>query len=223
MFYGVHAARNESRHMAGKSALPKGSHFIEKFARHALAAGAGEFPEAAWRQAELLLLDTIACGFSGHGEHSAEACVGIIREGGGAPQCTVIGDRQKTGATQATFANGVLIRVHDLNDYVPSIGGEFGGHPSDNIPVALAAGELMHASGRDTLAAIIIGYEIYGRSMGLLDRGGAWDNVSGSGFAAPVMAGLLLKVDETRLAHALSLSISRAATSALARQATFPR
>lgn len=204
--------------MAGRSALPRGEHFVEKFARHALAARVEDFPEAAWRQAELLLLDTIACGYGAKGEHSAEACLDVVREGGGAARCTIIGERERSGAGQAVFANGVLIRVLDMNDYVPSIaGGEFGGHPSDNIPVALAAGEMAGASGRDTLASIIIGYEIYGRAMGLIDRGQAWDNVSGSGFAAPVMAGRLMGLDAAKLAHALSLTLARAPTSALAR------
>ena len=48
-------------------------------------------------------------------------------------------------APSAVLANGTLIRVLDLNDYVVGAhpqSGARGGHPSDNIPVALAAAEL---------------------------------------------------------------------------------
>ena len=64
-----------------------------------------------------------------------------------------------------------LIRMLDLNDYViTKERGEIGGHPSDNIPVALAAGELSGAAGRNVIAAIVLGYEIYGRFKELMDR-----------------------------------------------------
>ncbi len=206
--------------MAGKSDIPAGGHFIEKFARHALAPSPRDFPDAAVRQAELLLLDTIAAGIGARGEASAQGVLDCVREMGGAPQCTVIGEARKTGAPQAVLANGMLMRALDMNDYVPALpSGEFGGHPSDNICVALAAAELSGASGRDALAAIIIGYEIYGRAYALMQRGGAWDNVTVSGFAAPVIAGRLLRLDAAQLANALSLSLSRAATSAMVRVA----
>ena len=64
---------------------------------------------------------------------------------GGAPQCTVIGSATKTSAPNAVLVNGSLIRILDLNDYVNTKSGQIGGHPSDNIPVALAAGEMSPA------------------------------------------------------------------------------
>jgi 2-methylcitrate dehydratase len=96
-------------------------------------------------------------------------------------------------------------------------GPQIGGHPSDNIPVALAVGEARRSSGRDVLASIAIGYEIFGRIKGLMDRKGAWDGVTISGFVVPVMAGRLMGLDAGRLAHALALSGARSATPALVR------
>ena len=46
-----------------------------------------------------------------------------------------------------------------------SAGVEPGGHPSDNIAVALAFGEWKGASGHDVLASIILGYEVYSRAL----------------------------------------------------------
>ncbi len=173
----------------------------------------------ALRQAKLLTLDTIGCGLAGRDEVVSKAVLGMTDVANGGP-CSIIGTRHKTSPVNAVLANGSLIRVLDLNDYV--IGGlsggmQIGGHPSDNIPVALAFGEMLNRPGRDVLSAIVIGYEVYGRMRELLGRDGCWDGVTISGFAAPAMAGFLLGLDETRLAHAIALSGARAPTSAAVR------
>ncbi len=62
------------------------------------------------------------------------------------------------------------------------------------------------------LAAIVLGYEIYGRLKELMDRDGDWDGVTVSGFVAPAMAGRLMGLDVRQLAHALALSGARAIT-----------
>jgi 2-methylcitrate dehydratase len=83
--------------------------------------------------------------------------------------------------------------------------------------VALAFGEMLGRPGRDVLSAIVIGYEVYGRLRDMMGRDACWDGVTISGFAAPAMAGFLMGLDETRLAHAIALSAARAPTSAAAR------
>lgn len=175
---------------------------------------------AALRQAKLLTLDTIGCGLAGREEAVSSAVLGMMGFAGGNAQCSIIGTGWKTTPTNAVLANGVLIRVLDLNDYV--IGGlsggmQIGGHPSDNIPVALAFGEMLNRPGRDVLAAIVIGYEVYGRLREMMARDSCWDGVTISGFSAPAMAGFLMGLDETRLAHAIALGAARAPTSAAVR------
>jgi 2-methylcitrate dehydratase len=120
---------------------------VEQLAAWVLATRAHDLSQAAVRQAKLLLLDTIGCGFPALSEQSARALLEVVETSGGAPQCTVIGQARRTSAPNATLANGALVRILDFNDYVNARGGDLGGHPSDNIPVALAAGELSGASG----------------------------------------------------------------------------
>lgn len=171
------------------------------------------------RQAKLLTLDIIGCGLAGRDEEVSQAALGVIGPAG-SPGCSIIGSKRKATPTDAVLANGTLIRVLDLNDYV--IGGmsggmQIGGHPSDNIPVALAFGEASGRPGRDVLAAIVIGYEVYGRLREMMGRDGCWDGVTISGFASPAMAGFLMGLDTERLAHAIALAGARAATSAAVR------
>jgi 2-methylcitrate dehydratase len=201
-----------------KAPKTRGPGAVEKLAEWILAIRTQDIPDAAINQAKLLLLDSIGCGYAAFEEEAAHAVLGTLRDVGGAPQCTVIGNPTKTSAPNAVLVNGALIRILDLNDYVNTKDGQIGGHPSDNIPVALAAGEAAGASGRDMLAAIVVGYEVYGRLKEMMDRESIWDGVTVSGFAAPAMAGRLLKLDKLQLANALALSGARAATPLVVRQ-----
>lgn len=185
---------------------------IEKLAHWVLARRAEEIPAAEIKQASLLLLDTIGCGYAALDEVTAKAVLATLDDIGGAPVCSVIGRALKTSAPNAVLVNGALIRILDLNDYVNNLKGEIGGHPSDNIPVALAAGEASGATGREAIAAIVLGYEIFGRAKDLIARHSGWDGVTISGLVAPAMAGRLMRLDAPRMAHALALSIARSPT-----------
>src|SRR6195256_4616262 len=183
---------------------------VEQLAGGGLAVRTEDLTQAVRDQAKLLLLDTIGCGFAALDEPSACALLAVVEGSGGAPQCTVIGRAHRTSAANATLANGALVRILDFNDYVNAKAGDLGGHPSDNIPVALAAGEVHRASGREVIAAIVVGYEIFGRCKELMERDSAWDGVPVSGVAAPAMAGRLMRLNGHRLAHAIALSGARA-------------
>ena len=197
--------------MAKKQTL-HGPGTVEKLADWALSIRTDDIPQATLQQAKLLLLDTIGCGYAALDEEASRAVIATMAETGGAPQCTVIGSTNKTSAPGAVLLNGALVRILDLNDYANTKSGQIGGHPSDNIPVALAAAELSGASGRDVLAAIVVGYEIYGRLKNATDDAGDWDGIMVSGFAAPAMAARLMGLDRVTLANALALSGARAPT-----------
>jgi 2-methylcitrate dehydratase len=197
---------------------PQGPRAIEQLAKWALTPRAQDIPAAAVNQTKVLVLDTIGCGFAAFDEDGADAIRATLKDLGGAPQCTVLGSTAKTSAPNAVLVNGSLIRMLDLNDYVNTKSGQIGGHPSDNIPVALAAGEISNAAGRDVIAAIVVGYEVYGRFKELMDRDSSFDGVTVSGFAAPAMAGRLMGLDALKLANALALSGARAMTPLAVRQ-----
>jgi len=195
---------------------------VEQLAAWVLAMQARDLSQAAILQAKLLLLDTIGCGFAALDEQSARALLAVVETSGGAPQCTVIGRARRTSAPNAVLANGALVRILDFNDYVNAKGGDLGGHPSDNVPVALAAGELAGACGREVVAAVVLGYEIFGRCKELMERDSAWDGVTVSGLAAPAMAGRLMGLDRGRLAHAIALSAASPRPRPRCASATFP-
>jgi 2-methylcitrate dehydratase len=188
---------------------------IERLAAWLSALRAEDFPQRAIERAKLLLLDTLGCGFAALDDDGARAVLATLDAFGEKPQCTVLGHPHGMSAPSAVLANGTLIRVLDLNDYVAGAhpqSGARGGHPSDNIPVALTAAELTHSRGRDLLTAIVLAYEIYGRGKALMDADSVWDGVSISGVVAPAVAGWLMRLPQHKLAHAIALSGARAAT-----------
>jgi 2-methylcitrate dehydratase len=108
----------------------------------------------------------------------------------------------------AAFANTLMVHYLDFNDmYFTERGG--GGHPSDLIPTSLAVAEAVGASGADTLASILIAYEVNGALAGavwLRERG--WDQGLNIVAASAMAAGKLLGLSGERLGHALSLAVT---------------
>ena len=118
-------------------------------------------------QTKLLVLDTLGCAIAADGVDTVDEVRRSIRALGGEPQATLIAGGGKTSVLNAILVNGALVRVLDLNDYniIKGKDGEpgMGGHPSDNIPVALAVGEWRRRSGSDVIGAVVLVYEIFSR------------------------------------------------------------
>lgn len=115
-------------------------------------------PAPALDKAKLLVLDSFGCALGALEEDTPRSTLAAVRELGGNPECTVIGTPLRTSAALASLVNGILVRALDLNDL--GLGAAGASHPSDNIPVALALGERQGGTGRELLAAIVMGYEL---------------------------------------------------------------
>ena len=164
-------------------------------------------------QAKLLVLDSLGCAIAAHGVETVEQVRRMAAALGGAPQATLIGGNSKSSVLNAILVNGAMVRVLDLNDYtiIEGKGGEpvMGGHPSDNIPVALAMGEWRASTGREVIAAVVLGYELFARLRDVTARRGAFDGASVSGIAVPAMVGYLMGLGPGPMAHAIALGAAR--------------
>jgi 2-methylcitrate dehydratase len=187
-----------------------GEPLIRQLANWIVSFDASKIPPDVTAQAKHLLLDSIGCALAAHEEEAFEAALATTREIGGSPDCTVIGSAERTSLPNAVLLNGTLIRALDLNDIY--VGPGQNGHPSDNIAVALSVAESERNSGQELLAAIVLGYEIYGRLEDLADPASPWDHVTVSSLVAPAMAGRLMKMDTAQLAHAMAISAAHGNT-----------
>ena len=121
---------------------------------------------------------------------------------------TVLVGGQKTSLDMATFANGVMIRYLDFNDYYFNLGG---GHPSDMIAPALSVVDAIRGSGKDAILGAVIGYEILlglADSVALRSTRGWGSGGAGSVIASALVASKFLGLNKQQMEHAVSLGIS---------------
>jgi 2-methylcitrate dehydratase PrpD len=178
---------------------PNTSTIAETIAQFAASCDYESIPRALREKARLHLLDAVGVALASSGfEFARRAYEGLRRFGTGA--YPVIGMPQRLSLRDAACMNGILIHGIEYDD--TSILGRI--HPSAScVPAALAAGALMHASGKELLAAYVTGVECAIR-IGAAAKGGfspAGFNATGvvGGFGAVLTAGKLLGLDAERL------------------------
>src|ERR1051325_4534118 len=94
-----------------------GGETVRTLARLVLSRATGDVDPKAMRQAQLLLLDTIGCAIAAKDDAVARPVTGVALDDGSQPQCALIGRPEKASLLNAVLANGVAVRVLDLNDY----------------------------------------------------------------------------------------------------------
>jgi len=167
-------------------------------------------PADVLERAALQVLDSIGCAAGAQGADPVEIVHRTIR-GSGPQQATLLFRGQRASLVDAVLANGTAVRYLDANDVFLGTGP--GGHPSDNIPIALAVGEQQGSSGLDVLKAIVLSYEMVTRLRTEVvlrtDQGRRWDGVSLSSTVGAVAAGLLMGCDVSQLSNAIGIGAAK--------------
>ena len=176
----------------------------DRLAAYTRSLGYDDLPSEVVHEVKRRVLDSLGCAL---GAWNSKPCriarelAQSIRLSTGA---TIWGTGHKTLPDLATFANGSFVRYLDFNDTYLS---KEPAHPSDNIPAALAAGEIAQASGRQVIQAIALAYEIHCRlcdAAALRPRG--WDHVTYGPFASALAAAKTMKLSEARTVQAINLA-----------------
>ena len=161
------------------------------------------------------VMDVMGCAIAASEDEEVRRVAAALGFTGEAGPCTAL-TLGKGAVDTVAFLKGMMVRFHDWNDtYV----GRNGGHPSDIIAAALAAGEEGHCSGDEVLRAIGAGQHLM---LDMCDGSNAlargWDHATYVGIAATVAVGLLRGLNPTQFAHAISM-ITAANNMLLARSA----
>src|ERR1700757_781622 len=110
-------------------------------------------PEAALHWARVAILDTVGCTLAGASEPCARIVARVTASGG---PCLIFGTGERVAPLDAALINGTASHALDFDDCSNTLGG----HPSAPIlPGLFALADAMPVSGRDFLAAYVVGFE----------------------------------------------------------------
>lgn len=132
----------------------------EALAQLAVTLPAEEIPDTACRAAKKAVLDALGCAMAGHQAPGVPMVVEQAKTFGGKPEAGIWFHGGAIPSPEAAFVNSVQVHALDLDDvHLPSVT-HIG---SVVVPAAFSMGEATGASGKDTLAAVILGIEVAGR------------------------------------------------------------
>ncbi len=175
----------------------------ERFAAFAHELTAADLPESVRHSATRCILDWYAGTIAG-GVLAPATLLAVGLAGAGRPEAALLPSGQLTDARTAALINGAASHVVEVDDiYSPGLY-----HPgSPVISAAIATAEAQGASGRDLATAVIAGYEVSNRIARTVNPAHYkyWHTTATVGhFGATVAAGILLRLDPPRLAHAMT-------------------
>ena len=166
--------------------------------------------EAALDQATRLALDGLAVAVAGAGHEPVSVLWKVAQALAGSGNASVIGQGASCAPDVAAYVNGAAMHVLDYEAmWSPATHAT-----STTLPAILALAEERGVGGRQVLAALVAGVEVQGR---LRVASGEYESVTlkfhPPGAVGPIGAaaggGVLLGLDETRMAHALGIAASR--------------
>src|ERR1700730_16875592 len=162
-------------------------------------------------EARTAIVDTIGCALSGIPEPCAQILLETPGVADAAGPALVFGTSHRTSALDATLINGTASHALDYDD----VSGVMGGHHSAPVTAPIfALGEQLKVSGRQALAAYVIGVETevrLSRAVNFHHYEKGWHPTATLGtFGAAAASAHLLGLDPRQTAIALALAASLA-------------
>jgi 2-methylcitrate dehydratase PrpD len=168
-----------------------------------------EIPKDVSAVAKQAILDYLGVTIAGSRENTSKIITAFVKNEGGVPYSGVIASGFKTSPFMAALANGTMGHALDYDDECES----WYSHPTVGmLPAILALGEKQESSGRDVLAAYIMGWEVaagIGRNNYFKINERGWHPTSAVGVisAAAASAKILgLKADKVTMALGIAAS-----------------
>ncbi|PQA87669.1 MmgE/PrpD family protein [Hyphococcus luteus] len=163
-------------------------------------------------KAKLRVLDLVGCAIGGVNGEGNDALVRSLDLAGSAPRASVIGFGARLSSGDAALANAVISRSYDFEVMTVVVDGAvIGSHNSPTTCMtALALADEHALSGRDFLAALIIGDDIAARTLAAsgLDLGAGWDASSiFTAVPAAAIAAKLMRLDARQTRDAMGHAV----------------
>ena len=179
----------------------------EKLAAHAVKMRYQDLPSEVIEKAKDCILDQIGVELIGSTLEWNKIAFQYVADMGGRGESTVVNYGIKVLALDAAFVNATFGQGCELDD----VGFAAGGHPSAaTVPVALAMGEKLHSTGKDFLAAVVVGCDVMYRLLAAIrpssGRRGFHSHGIGAPFGAMTTAARLLRLNDGQMLHAFGIA-----------------
>jgi 2-methylcitrate dehydratase len=177
----------------------------DRMVAYALDLSYDELPDKAIHQLKRRLIDTLGGALAAYTAPTVRIARQIALPVGQDKGARVWGSLTRTSPDMAAFVNGCALRYLDINDTHRTVDGS---HPSDNLGGVMAVAEMVGASGKDLLLAMVISYELQCRfvdSVPFNDAG--WDQPVPGVMACALACGRLLGLTRQQMHEALALAI----------------
>jgi 2-methylcitrate dehydratase PrpD len=169
-----------------------------------------DLPAPVRHAAERTLINWIGCAIGGAPHETVTRAVEALAPFFGPPQATLLGRRERADILHAALLNGISSHVLDFDDTHI----ETAIHPAAPVlPAILALAEHTPVSGRDFVAALVVGIETelrIGVAVTPAHYRAGWHITGTAGvFGSATAAGKLLGLSEQQLAWALGLAAAQ--------------
>jgi len=131
----------------------------ETLAKFVVETGLEDIPDAVTQRAKLHVLDILGVMLAGSREDVGRLIIRYIKKRGGVPEAHVMSGDFQTSPPLAALANGTMGHILDFDDDSETMLS----HPSTTLLPAVMALGGNNASGKDILAAFILGEEVSAR------------------------------------------------------------
>lgn len=180
-----------------------------ELADHIVGTSFEKLPPGAVEGAKQSILDMLGVILAAGGmEPAVRPVIEFAKEGGGAPESSVLGFGARVPAVMAAFANGALAHCLDYDDQTP-----WGQHAGSSLlPAVFELAEKVASreggvSGRDLITAVAVGQDLFNRLLPNVGWKKDWNFSTAMGvYSATAGAVHLLNLDRDQVANAFGIA-----------------
>jgi 2-methylcitrate dehydratase PrpD len=179
----------------------------ETLAAHTSMVRYEDIPPEAIEKAKDCILDQIGVELIGSTLEWNKIAYRYVADMGGRAESTVVNYGIKTPTLDAAFVNATFGQGCELDDVGFAAGGHLG---AATVPVALAVGEKQRSTGKDFLAAVVVGCDVMYRLLAAVrpssGKRGFHSHGIGAPFGAMAAAARLLRLNNGQTLHAFGIA-----------------
>jgi 2-methylcitrate dehydratase PrpD len=190
---------------------------IEKLTANVLDTRFENFDKATLEATKYRVIDTLGCLIGGATDTGNPELLQLLKDTGGKKEATILIHGDKVPAASAAMMNCIMARSFDFGAVSPLVDNtSCPGHISETtVPAAFTLAEVADISGKDFIAALLVGDDVASRILAGSGFGFSlgWDGVGTvNTFGVTATAGRLMGLNKLQLRHAFGIALNQIGT-----------